>query len=230
MSQTLLAIGAHYDDCVFGVPGILLKAVRKNYRVVILSLIGDYSNWAPIGDRHRLLIDESVRLAQQHGVEMRFLNFRSHAFDVSAVNKRIVAEAVADVQPNVAFMLWPHDFHDDHVVASQLSGAALRHAASLVDQRPVRAPGQIYWYDNGPRHTIGFEPTDFVDITDEWAAASEWLGRLMAFVRNQPYQAGQPPDAAQQSKEVLAAYRGRTCGAKYAEAVRSAGFRARDIL
>ena len=72
--KTLLGIGAHYDDCVFGIPGILLQAVRKHYRVVLLHLIGDYRDWAPIGDRHAQLAPAATALAKEHGVESVFLN------------------------------------------------------------------------------------------------------------------------------------------------------------
>jgi hypothetical protein len=56
----------------------------------------------------------------------------------------------------------------------------------------------------------------------------EWLGRLMALMRNQPYAAG-TLDAAQRAKEALALYRGQACGVKYAEAVRSVEAYAVDI-
>jgi hypothetical protein len=70
--KTILGIGAHYDDCVFGIPGTLLKAVKKNHRVVVLSLIGDYSNWKPAQGRSRELVDGTIQLGKEYGVEMRF--------------------------------------------------------------------------------------------------------------------------------------------------------------
>jgi LmbE family N-acetylglucosaminyl deacetylase len=83
MHKTLLAIGAHYDDCPFGIPGVLLNAVRRHHRVVILNLIGDYSHWAPVRGRADALRELSVRLAAERGIEMRFLDYASMQFEAN---------------------------------------------------------------------------------------------------------------------------------------------------
>jgi len=227
---TLLAIGAHYDDSIFGVGGLLLRAVRKNYRTVILSLIGDYSNWKPVRGREKQLVARSVEIAKTRGVEMRFLDFSEMKFDVTVESKTAVAKAVADVQPDVALMLWQDDRHADHAVASALSKVALQHGDRLLDAGAAYRPAKsIYWYDNGPGHTIGFEPDTYVDVTDVWAEASDWLGELMAAMRNDAYDRAKP-DGARNAKETLARYRGAACGVRYAEAFRAVHPRVQDIL
>ncbi len=228
MNKTLLAIGAHYDDCVFGIPGILLQALRRHDRVVILNLIGDYNRWAPVAGRAQELRETSIRLALERGMEMRFLEYASMQFSVNAETARAVAEVVADVKPDVGLMLWDHDRHPDHETAAALSKLALRQPGMILGRDGVKAPRHVYAYDNGPGHTIGFEPNTFVDVTNDWLAAIEWLGQLMAFVRQRPYNP-QSPDAAVNVKETLARYRGLTCGVKYAEAVWAAGAYPREI-
>ncbi len=229
MSKTLLAIGAHYDDCPFGIPGILLGAVRKHYRVVVLNIIGDNANWSPVKGRADQLLETSTRLARERGVEMRFLDYASMHFGSSDETKRAVAEVVAEVRPDVAFMLWRRDRHPDHEAAAELSEVALRQPGRILGRDGVRAVRRIYAYDNGPGHTIGFEPNTFVDVTVDWSEATEWLGQLMAFLRKRDYDP-QLPDPAQSVKETLARYRGLACGVKYAEAVRAISAYPCDIL
>jgi LmbE family N-acetylglucosaminyl deacetylase len=230
MARTVLGIGAHYDDCVFGISGLLLKALRKHHRVVILSLIGDYRNWRPVRGRERELVEGTIRIGREYGVEMRFLDFAEMSFDVSEAAARRVAREVADIAPDVALMLWPQDQHPDHERASGLSKIALGFGDRLLEgDAPFKRAQQVYHYDNGPRHTLGFEPNTFVDVTDEWPQAIEWLGKLMALARNQPHDPSKP-DGAQRAKEALALYRGQTCGVKYAEAVRSLNAYPLDIF
>ena len=134
MPKTVLAIGAHYDDCVFGIPGILLQAARKHYRVVILSLIGDYSNWAPVKGREKELLEGTAQISKEYGAEMRYLKYASHRYDVGLETKRAVAEVVAEVKPDVAFMMWHQDHHHDHEVAAVVSKVALRHGDRVLEQ------------------------------------------------------------------------------------------------
>ena len=224
MSKTLLAMGAHCDDCIVGIPGILIKAIRKGYRVVILAMIGDYNNWppwAPIKDRQKEFIENTILICNEYGAEIRYLDFKSHHFEVNLSRKLAVAEVVAEVQPDIAFLPWRPDQNDDHTVASQLGEIALRYAGPLLERQiPKREPRLMFAYDNGPHHTIGFEPDTYVDVTSEWATAMEWLGQMIALIRNKPFDS-KFQDRALEIKEALGAYRGIACGVRFAEAVRS---------
>lgn len=220
---TVLAIGAHYDDCPFGIPGVLLQAAAKGHRVVILSLIGDYTNWKPVRGRGAAVVEGTRTINAAHGAESRFLPYASGKLRVTEEATRQVAEVVAELEPEIAFMLWGSDQHPDHEAASQITKAALRLGDRVLADpfAPFSPPRRIYQFDNGPRHTIGFVPNTFVDITQQSARALEWLGMLMALVRNQPYDAA-TPDSAQRLRETLTRYRGATCGVPYAEAFASA--------
>jgi len=215
-TKTILALGAHYDDWVFGIPGTLIKAARKGHRVVVLTLIGDYSNFAPARERSAELRDGCIEIGREYGAELRFLDLKGHHFDATVEETKRVAQVAADVRPDVAFLLWPHDRHGDHVSASRICENALRHAGPLLDQHAYRPPSRLYAYDNGPRHTINFVPETYVDVTQEWPAAMAWLARTMLLAYGQ--REGRHP--ALDLKETLAAYRGKTCGVKYAEAVK----------
>ena len=238
--KTLLALGAHYDDCPFGIPGILIKAARRGDRVVILNLIGDYTNFAPAKDRSDELKAGCVEINREYGAETRFLGWKGHHFRDTVDAAQEVARVVAEVRPEVAFLLWPHDRHQDHVAASRICETALRHTGPLLDVTGYRPP-RAYYYDNGPRHTIGFEPNTYVDVSAEWDAALDWLGKLMRLAYGAADARSGPggPDASPSAprsvlpdprshphpavtlKETLAAYRGAASGVHRAEALRS---------
>ena len=137
-------------------------------------------------------------------------------------------EVVFPSAPDIAFMLWNRDRHPDHEAASAICHAALLQPARLLGKDGAKGPGQIYWYDNGPGHTIDFVPDTYVDVTAEWQGVTEWLGGLMAFVNNRPMDIAK--DAAVDVKTTLARYRGMASGARYAEAVRSMRPTAREWL
>lgn len=199
--------------------------MRKNYRVVVLSIVGDYSQWEPVKGRHQALLKTSKDLAHYYGIEMRFLNYASCRFHANEETVDAVTKVVLDAKPDIARSLWPGDRHPDHEEASSISKSALR----ILTDVDANHPPDIYHYDTGPSHTVGFEPNTFVDIGDVWPSAIEWIGQVMAFLEQKPYSPDRL-DSLQSAKTTMARYRGALCRAKVAEGLWATRPRPIDIL
>jgi len=72
--RTILAIGAHFDDCEIGAGGLMYKAVKKGHRVVVLNVVGDYSTWYVTKGRESRIREWNDAKAREMGVEKRYLH------------------------------------------------------------------------------------------------------------------------------------------------------------
>ena len=222
MAKTILGIGAHYDDCVFGISGTLLKAVRKNYRVVILSLIGDYTNWKPVAGRAESSCTARIDLAKEYGVEMRFLKFAGMRFDVTEATKRAVAEVVAEIGPNVAFICGRTT--RTPITPSRRSSArspcGTATACCAEGSRFTRAAAHFSVRQRPAAHDR--LRARYVRRCHRRVAAGQRVARPPDGPRpRRDVRSATKLDGSQQAKEALARYRGQTCGVRYSEAFRA---------
>ncbi|MBA7528565.1 hypothetical protein ES705_20752 [subsurface metagenome] len=51
--KTILVIGAHMDDCEIGAGGLIVKAVKKGHRIVLVNVASDYSTWSVTKGREK---------------------------------------------------------------------------------------------------------------------------------------------------------------------------------
>jgi LmbE family N-acetylglucosaminyl deacetylase len=70
----------------------------------------------------------------------------------------VITKLILSLQPDVVFTHWPVDAHPDHQVAGQLALTAwIRSLKNF----------HLYFYEvNTGSETMGFSPTDYVDIAD----------------------------------------------------------------
>ena len=140
--KTILAIGAHMDDCEIGAGGLIAKAVRKGHRVVVLNVASDYSTWRVTKGREKAIRDRLLAKAREMGVEKRFLDYgyQQVALDVEAMRR--IAEVVADVKPDITVL---HDRNErerapsDHATVGALAEHAVRNADTLLGGRLLQS-------------------------------------------------------------------------------------------
>lgn len=146
--MNILAVGAHPDDIEIGCGGTLLRYAQSGHNVSLLVLTdGSYGG------------DPAVRMAEQDNVA-KFIGAREIFWggfrDTELVDNRELINKIDEVinkaKPDVVFLNYFADVHQDHRAASEAGISATRYIK------------EVLFYEVPT--TQRFDPDIFVDIRD----------------------------------------------------------------
>lgn len=146
--MNILAIGAHPDDIEFGCGGTLIKYSQQGHNIFLLVLTD-----GSFGGDPQIRKDEQAQAA-------RFMNVRELFWggfnDTELVDNRElilkIEEIIRKVNPDIIFLNYEEDVHQDHRATSQAAVSASRYVREVLF---YEVPTTQY-----------FEPEIFVDIQD----------------------------------------------------------------
>ena len=69
--KTILVVGAHMDDCEIGAGGLIIKAIRKGHRVVLVNVTTDYSTWCVTKGREKEIKEKVLGKAKEMKVRKK---------------------------------------------------------------------------------------------------------------------------------------------------------------
>jgi LmbE family N-acetylglucosaminyl deacetylase len=158
--KKIVCVGGHPDDPESGCGGTLAKLGRAGHEVIIIYLTTGEAGIPGTGN------NEAAKIRKQEAINAcKILKakpvFAGQIDGDTVVNNETLKQLqnlISNEKPDVVFTHWPIDSHKDHQSASLLT-----------IQTWVRASAKftLYFFEvcTGEQ-TMGFHPTDFVDITD----------------------------------------------------------------
>lgn len=199
--------------------GTLLKCKERGDRVVVCHLSSGNLGHVVISPEELIPMraGEARRSAEKAGFEVMWGGF--HDLEIYDNNKEArdkVVEIIKTIDPDFIITHDPNDYMPDHTAVSRLVFDA-SFTASLPNY-PSRAEGAarlvpIYYMDT--LAGVGFDPTEYVDVTDHIEKKLEMLNcheSQIVWMRDHDHI--DFPDMV----KTCSKYRGYQCGAEYAEA------------
>ncbi len=213
----MLAIGARPGEIEFACGGTLARYSRRNDAVSIVCISnGNLSHDAIAPDElAEIRRDESTNAAKALGAELHWLGNSDFAISDEPVTTMKLVEIIREFQPDALITHSPADHRPDH---SSVHALAVR--ASVYAATPQLEGGEAHAADVAPIFEmdtlsgVGFEPTEYVDITEVIEvkrAAIECHGAYLDYLMRV-----RGRDLVEESM-IVARYRGLQCQSAYAE-------------
>ncbi|MGB2662316.1 MAG: PIG-L family deacetylase [Candidatus Omnitrophota bacterium] len=194
--MNVLAIGAHPDDIEYGCGGTLLKlAVQQKANVYFFI-----ATQGELGGTAKARVKEQEEAADFLGVKKIFWGgFKDTELTVGKELIGKIEEAIRESDPDVIFVNYPDDEHQDHRYLAEATIVAARYARKV-----------IFYEDYTCKK---YEPHLFVDIGD----VLEEKIKLMKFHKSQVERDYPTRLDMVESVKAVANFRGFQAKVKYAE-------------
>lgn len=157
-ADRILVIAPHPDDESIGPGGTLLKALKKKVNLLVLYLTCGTS------ENSNLLQSEAFRIASAYRYDSVFLNYHSKNIPVNNEALLQFSKIINDFSPEVVFLPFLLDDHDDHRRASHL--LFLAQSKRFLQCNFVVWAYQVY---------TTLLPNVIVDITDIILEKKQWI-------------------------------------------------------
>jgi len=156
----VVCVGAHPGDPEFGCGGTMARYSDAGNNVTFLYLTkGEaYKPTQSYAQSAELRTKEAETACKILNTKAVFAGQVDGNTELNNQQNEKISKLILSLQPDVVFTHWPVDAHPDHQVAGQLSLTAwIRSLKNF----------HLYFYEvNTGSETMGFSPTDYVDITD----------------------------------------------------------------
>lgn len=217
----VLAIGAHPDDVEIACSGTLAKCVKRGDKVIVCHVsTGNLGHVVIPPDELKVMrAAEAKRAGQLAGIEVISAEFDDlDIFDGNRSSRDRIVEVIQYAQPDFIITHNPDDYMPDHTAVSRLVFDAS--FAATLPNYPTEAKRAaqlvpIYYMDT--LAGVGFEPTEYVDISEEIDLKIRMLcchESQIVWMRDHD-----GIDFADMVR-TCSRYRGYQCGADYAEGFR----------
>jgi LmbE family N-acetylglucosaminyl deacetylase len=164
--KTFLVIEAHADDAAIGAGALLIEAARKGHRVVIVTVVSDFSTWGTSIGREKELKQQMISLSDEYGFERIFLDRPYHQTDASDLAlKQELAEIYLSLDADTAFIHHSEDLWPDHTASAKLAQDALLFPHGLTQNKSAKQCPLVYAFDISPRQTYSFNPDVYYDVS-----------------------------------------------------------------
>ena len=233
--MNILAIGAHPDDVECMCAGTLAKFAAQGHKVYIATATN-----GNIGSAHHTMEEiaairkqEAANSAAIIGAEYICLDYDDEMFFETKEARLAFINLVRHCKADVILTHYPHDYNPDHELTSKIVNdiAVMIPIAHLkTEEEPYDVIPSIWMWE--PVAGMGFQPTDYVDISDYYEMKMKMLNCMesqKAWMAANYASLEGDEERFFDTIRILSEFRGMQAGCKYAEGFVRAmdGFRTR---